>query len=276
MKIDTDKFRIRAGEKVKLSRRRTSVGALTESHKHYKKAIAQKVAEIAEQQRLLYGNGNHSLLLIFQAMDAAGKDSAITHVMSGVNPQGCQVFSFKHPSAEELGHDFLWRTTRNLPARGQIGIFNRSYYEEVLIVRVQREILRAERLPAEASSGGKLWRQRYQSIREMERHLHRNGTQIIKFFSLETMKIVDALPRIDDAALKREEEEAVFGRLRAIGVRLHQRVHGPEGSTGVEWIPDEVTESAEGYVVTMLDKSGRAVEQLHLDRKETVVRRVSL
>ena len=122
------------------------------------------------------------MLLIFQAMDAAGKDSAIKHVMSGVNPQGCQVFSFKHPSPEELDHDFLWRTTRNLPERGRIGIFNRSYYEEVLIVRVHKELLRAENLPQEILDDKNIWDERYRSIRDLEAHLHRNGTRIVKFF----------------------------------------------------------------------------------------------
>ena len=131
---------------------------------------------------MLYANNDHSLLLIFQAMDAAGKDSAIKHVMSGVNPQGCQVTSFKHPSTAELAHDFLWRTTRCLPERGQIGIFNRSYYEEVLIVRVQPEILRSEGLPGEALAARDFWQQRYRSINDLENHLHRNGTRIIKFF----------------------------------------------------------------------------------------------
>jgi len=115
-------------------------------------------------------------------MDAAGKDGAIKHVMSGVNPQGCQVFSFKHPSPEELDHDFLWRTTRNLPERGRIGIFNRSYYEEVLIVRVHKELLRAENLPQEILDDKNIWDERYRSIRDLEAHLHRNGTRIVKFF----------------------------------------------------------------------------------------------
>ena len=138
MKIDCDAFRIHEGEKVHLGRRPTQVRDLYESHPHYEEAIGEQIAELTVQQRLLYANSSHSLLLIFQAMDAAGKDSAIAHVMSGVNPQGCQVHSFKHPSAEELSHDFLWRSMASLPARGQIGIFNRSYYEEVLIVRVYR------------------------------------------------------------------------------------------------------------------------------------------
>src|SRR6185503_1576246 len=119
---------------------------------------------------------------IFQAMDAAGKDGAIKHVMSGVNPQGCQVFSFKHPSLEELDHDFLWRTTRNLPERGRIGIFNRSYYEEVLIVRVHPELLKAEHLPEEPHNAKRFWQDRYRSITELEGHLHRSGTRIVKFF----------------------------------------------------------------------------------------------
>jgi PPK2 family polyphosphate:nucleotide phosphotransferase len=144
--------------------------------------LAAHVKDLSAQQELLYASDSYALLLIFQAMDAAGKDSAIEHVMSGVNPQGCQVFSFKHPSAEELQHDFLWRTTRSLPARGHIGIFNRSYYEEVLITRVHPEILRAEGLPAELLDEKAIWDERYRSILDLESHLDRNGTKIIKFF----------------------------------------------------------------------------------------------
>jgi PPK2 family polyphosphate:nucleotide phosphotransferase len=182
MKIDCDDFRIAEGEKVGLAKRPTTVKPLYESHKRYRARIEEQIAELTVQQSLLYANNSHSLLLIFQAMDAAGKDSAIKHVMSGVNPQGCQVFSFKHPSTAELAHDFLWRTTRCLPERGQIGIFNRSYYEEVLIVRVQPEILRGEGLPSEAFKARDFWQQRYRSITDLESHLHRNGTRIIKFF----------------------------------------------------------------------------------------------
>ena len=131
---------------------------------------------------MLYASNEYSLLLIFQAMDAAGKDSIIKHVMSGVNPQGCQVYSFKHPGPEELAHDFLWNATRRLPERGRIGIFNRSYYEEVLIVRVHPEILQAEGLPGELYEGKHIWRDRFRSIVNLENHLHRNGTQILKFF----------------------------------------------------------------------------------------------
>jgi len=133
-------------------------------------------------QERLYACGRYAILLIFQAMDAAGKDGAIKHVMSGVNPQGCRVFSFKHPSAAELQHDFLWRTTRDLPERGQIGIFNRSYYEEVLIARVHPEILRGEGVPETGNDGRSIWQGRYRSIANLERHLHRNGTRIIKFY----------------------------------------------------------------------------------------------
>jgi len=133
-------------------------------------------------QQLHYASNRHAVLLIFQAMDAAGKDGAIRHVMSGVNPQGCQVFSFKHPSEAELEHDFLWRTTRDLPERGRIGIFNRSYYEEILIVRVHPEILRSEGLPDAVHDDKTLWHDRYRSIADLEKHLHSNGTRIVKFF----------------------------------------------------------------------------------------------
>ena len=143
MKISTKPFRVREGEKVRLKNYPTQVKPFYQSDEDYKKLLATHIKELSERQGLLYAHNRYSLLLIFQAMDAAGKDGAIKHVMSGVNPQGCQVFSFKHPSAEELAHDFLWRTTRDLPERGRIGIFNRSYYEEVLVVRVHPEILRS-------------------------------------------------------------------------------------------------------------------------------------
>ena len=137
---------------------------------------------MSELQQLQYASNRYAVLLIFQAMDAAGKDGAINHVMSGVNPQGCQVFSFKHPSPVELDHDFLWRTTRSLPERGRIGIFNRSYYEEVLIARVHPEILQNERLPDPLTSSKTIWTERYRSIVDLEKHLHCNGTRVIKFF----------------------------------------------------------------------------------------------
>ncbi len=152
------------------------------SKKEYKKLLEEQVEELSELQRLHYASNRYAVLLIFQAMDAAGKDGAIRHVMSGVNPQGCQVFSFKHPSAEELEHDFLWRTTQCLPERGRIGIFNRSYYEEVLIVRVHPEILHSQGLPDGLLDEEAIWHERYRSIVDLENHLYRNGTRIIKFF----------------------------------------------------------------------------------------------
>jgi PPK2 family polyphosphate:nucleotide phosphotransferase len=181
MKIDPAKFRVGQGGKVDLKKWPTRVKACYRSKEHYQELLGEHVAELSELQDSLYADDRYALLLIFQAMDAAGKDGAIKHVMSGINPQGCQVYSFKHPSAEELDHDFLWRTTRNLPERGRIGIFNRSYYEEVLIVRVHPSILESQRIPGGASDGD-VWEKRYDSIRGLERHLHRNGTRILKFF----------------------------------------------------------------------------------------------
>jgi PPK2 family polyphosphate:nucleotide phosphotransferase len=182
MKIKVESFRVREGEKVKLKKWPTKVKAFYDSKEDYQKILETHVAEMSVLQNVLYADNRYALLLIFQAMDAAGKDGAIKHVMSGINPQGCEVFSFKHPSASELAHDFLWRTTICLPERGRIGIFNRSYYEETLIVRVHPEILQAEQIPAELVDPKKIWEQRFQSILNLEKHLHRNGTRIIKFF----------------------------------------------------------------------------------------------
>ena len=182
MKINSKDFRVRPGEKVQLKDWPTVVRPFFESKKQYQKLLDEHVAELISLQRLLYASNRYALLLTFQGVDAAGKDGAIRHVMSGVNPQGCQVFSFTHPSATELKHDFLWRTTRDLPERGRIGIFNRSYYEEVLIARVHPEILRGEGLPNISEDEKTIWRDRYRSIRDLERHLDRNGTRIIKFF----------------------------------------------------------------------------------------------
>jgi len=181
-KIDPDDFRVRAGKNVDLDKWPTRVKPVYHSREEYQTLLAEHAGKLSEQQSRLYADDTYALLLIFQAMDAAGKDSAIKHVMSGINPQGCQVYSFKHPSAEELDHDFLWNAARKLPERGHIGIFNRSYYEEVLIVRVHKEILDAERLPKELLGEKSIWRDRYRSIVNLEDHLHRNGTRIIKFF----------------------------------------------------------------------------------------------
>jgi PPK2 family polyphosphate:nucleotide phosphotransferase len=182
MKIIPKQFRVHEGHAVHLKEWPTKVKSFYKSGNHYEQILAEHIKELSALQGLLYADNRHSLLLIFQAMDAAGKDGAIKHVMSGVNPQGCQVFSFKHPSLEEREHDFLWRTTRCLPERGHIGIFNRSYYEEVLIVRVHPEILRAEALPKESFTDKKIWEQRYRSITDFEKHLQRNGTRVLKFF----------------------------------------------------------------------------------------------
>jgi PPK2 family polyphosphate:nucleotide phosphotransferase len=182
MKINTDDFRVKPGEKVKLKNWSTRIEPLYKSKDDYKKAMAEHIEKLSSLQSLLYADNQYALLLIFQAMDAAGKDGAIKHVMSGVNPQGCQVFSFKHPSSQELQHDFLWRTTRDLPERGKIGIFNRSYYEEVLIARVHPEILKAEQIPEELLDKEIIWEERFHSIVNLEEHLHCNGTKIIKFF----------------------------------------------------------------------------------------------
>jgi PPK2 family polyphosphate:nucleotide phosphotransferase len=149
--------------------------------KKYRKKLRKLVEELEELQRRLYASDKHSVLLVFQAMDAAGKDSTIRAVMSGVDPAGCQVFSFKQPSSEELDHDFLWRTAKSLPQRGRIGIFNRSYYEEVLVVRVHPEYLGGQKLPYRVDLD-ELWQQRYESIRDHEKHLARNGTVVLKFW----------------------------------------------------------------------------------------------
>lgn len=180
--IVTKSFRVQPEEKMDLGSRATTVKPLFKSKKEYHHMLDSHVEELSALQRLHYSSGRYAMLLIFQGMDAAGKDGAIRHVMSGVNPQGCQVFSFKQPSAEELDHDFLWRTNRCLPERGRIGIFNRSYYEEVLIVRVHPEILLSQRLPKQLPDAKTIWLDRYRSIVNLEAHLHRNGTKIIKFF----------------------------------------------------------------------------------------------
>jgi len=182
MNIDIKDFRVPVKGDLKLDNWPTRVEPIYRSKSEYRKLLKAQIAELNEQQQLHYADDRHALLLIFQAMDAAGKDGAIKHVMSGINPQGCQVFSFKRPSAKELDHDFLWRTTQSLPERGRIGIFNRSYYEEVLVVRVHPEILRNQKLPGDLVDPDKIWRQRYQSITDLEDHLYRNGTRVIKFF----------------------------------------------------------------------------------------------
>ena len=177
----TKPFRITNGRAFRLADHDPDDTGSFDSKDQAAELLARGLESLREQQEKLYAQGTWAILLIFQAMDAAGKDSTITHVMSGLNPQGCQVSSFKAPSAEELGHDFLWRTTVRLPERGRIGAFNRSYYEEVLIVRVHKEILGAERLPPAVISR-RIWRERFEDISCFERHLRRNGVIVLKFF----------------------------------------------------------------------------------------------
>ena len=181
MKINSKDFLVKEGKKIEITKWPTIVRPVYKSKEQYRQMLKEHIEELSSLQNLLYASNRYSVLLIFQSMDAAGKDSSIKHVMSGVNPQGCQVFSFKHPSTEELEHDFLWRTTTCLPERGRIGIFNRSYYEEVLIVRVHPEILDSEGLDGK-SNKKIVWQERYNSIIDLENHLYRNRTRIIKFF----------------------------------------------------------------------------------------------
>ena len=174
-------YRIDRGKNFKLKNFDPASTAHIHSKQHAQELLQKGIAEMAELQDKLYAQDRWAVLLVFQAMDAAGKDGAIKHVMSGVNPQGCQVFSFKSPSSEDLNHDFLWRTSKCLPERGHIGIFNRSYYEEVLVVRVHPDILDNERIPANLR-GKDTWDERFEDIRNFERYLSRNGIIVRKFF----------------------------------------------------------------------------------------------
>jgi len=181
MKIDTSDYCIRPGQKVRLKDLPTTGKPIYSSKEEYQELLKKHVKRLSELQELHYASDRYALLLVFQGMDAAGKDGAVRHVMSGVNPQGCEVSSFKQPSATELQHDFLWRSTQRLPERGRIGIFNRSYYEEVLAVRVHPELLANEGLIEEARDKN-FWKKRYRSIVDLEDHLYRNGTRIVKIF----------------------------------------------------------------------------------------------
>jgi PPK2 family polyphosphate:nucleotide phosphotransferase len=182
MKIHPNDFRVDEGDKVNLRKWPTLIKPVYQSKAGYQKLLRQHVEQLSAMQQLHYSTNRHALLIILQGMDAAGKDGVIRHVMSGVNPQGCQVSSFKAPSASELQHDFLWRTSQDLPERGHIGIFNRSYYEEVLVVRVHRRLLADEGLAQTPRDDAKLWHDRYRSITDLERHLSSNGTRVVKFF----------------------------------------------------------------------------------------------
>lgn len=182
MNIELKDYRVQKGDEIDLKKRKTSVDPVYRSEAHYKKILAGHVSKLSDVQERHYAANNHAMLVIVQAMDAAGKDGIIRHVMSGVNPQGCQVSSFKRPTAAELGHDFLWRTTAKLPERGQIGIFNRSYYEEVLITKAHPGILEDEGLPDSGRKHAAFWKERYRSITNFERHLHANDTRIVKIY----------------------------------------------------------------------------------------------
>ena len=182
MTIDSKSYHVPPGKKLNLSEWPTVAPPLTQSKKHYQKLLEEHINDLSALQQLHYASNRHALLVIFQGMDGAGKDGAIKHVMSGINPQGCEVSSFKQPNAEELEHDFLWRTTCRLPERGRIGIFNRSYYEEVLVVRVHPEDLRNEGLSKELRDDKSKWEDRYRSIVDFEQHLDRNNTRVVKVF----------------------------------------------------------------------------------------------
>lgn len=182
MKIHSKDYMVKEDAKIRLKKWPTRVKPYYKSKEDYQEILVRHIDGLSKLQGKLYASNKYAILLIFQSLDAGGKDGAIKHVMSGVNPQGCEVHSFKHPSAEELEHDFLWRTTRSLPERGHIGIFNRSYYEEVLILRVHPELLKGENLPDSLVDKDSIWKERYKSIVQLENHLYRNGTRIIKFF----------------------------------------------------------------------------------------------
>ena len=182
MKIDTTLFLAQPGAKIFLKKWPTVMGPFYGSKEQYQELLDKQIALLSSLQALLYASSTYSLLLIFQAMDAAGKDGAIKHVMSGIDPQGCEVYTFKRPSAQDLKHDFLWRAVCRLPERGRIGIFNRSYYEEVLVVRVHPEILQRQGVPEPLLNVKTVWRERYKSINDLEEHLCKNGTRIIKFY----------------------------------------------------------------------------------------------
>lgn len=180
--MNIEKFRVSENSKLKLKDLETDFTGDYQNKEEAEEVLRQNVKKLSDFQDALYAENKQSLLVIFQAMDAAGKDGAIEHVFSGINPQGVQVFSFKQPSAEELEHDFLWRCSKNLPERGRIGIFNRSYYEDVLIVRVHKAILENQPLPDAVKNDKDIWKKRFEAIRNFEKYLTENGIQVIKFF----------------------------------------------------------------------------------------------
>jgi PPK2 family polyphosphate:nucleotide phosphotransferase len=235
------KYRVEGGKHFRLKNFDPAETGLSESKKRADELLQEGIARTADLQDKLYAQDSWSLLLIFQAMDAAGKDGIIKHVMTGINPQGCQVYSFKTPSARELQHDFLWRTTINLPERGHIGIFNRSYYEEVLVVRVHPEILKNQQLPP-SLVGKKIWDERFEDIRCFERHMARSGTVIRKFFLNVSKKEQKA------RFLARLEEPEKNWKFSAADI--HERKYWDEYEQAYEeMIRNTATEQAPWYVV---------------------------
>jgi len=230
--------------------------------------LARGVERLGELQNRLYADDRWSLLVIFQAMDAAGKDGTIAHVMSGINPQGCQIFSFKAPSSEELDHDFLWRTGKCLPERGRIGIFNRSYYEEVLVVRVHPEFLARQRLPEGLAEGDKLWRHRFDAINALERHLTRSGTRVLKFFlhvSKEEQK-KRFLERIDNPAKNWKFSELDVAERRHWGEYM-EAYQEMIRHTGTKWAPWHVVPADNKWFTRVVVGATivAALEKLDLD-----------
>ena len=260
MKIKAGQFRAEAADTIDLAKLPTAVDPFYTSTKSYKKRLDRHIHKLSSLQRLHYASGHYGLLLIFQGMDAAGKDGAIRHVMSGVNPQGCQVFSFKAPSVEELHHDFLWRTTCRLPERGRIGIFNRSYYEDVLVARVHPEILHGHGLADELIDEQKIWKQRYRSIRDFEAHLHRNGTRVVKFFL--------HLSKDEQAARLRARIDAPEKNWKFGPADIQERSHWDEYMQAYgDCVSATTTEHAPWYIVPADDKENARliISQVVLD-----------
>ncbi len=258
MKIKTEDYQIPEGAVIDLRKWPTRVAPLYKSKKKYRSLLAAQTKALVPLQRLLYAFNRHAVLLIFHGMDTAGKDGAIRHVMSGINPQGCQVFSFKQPSSEELDHDFLWRTAKRLPERGRIGIFNRSYYEEVLIVRVHPELLLGQGLPSESLNERAIWSERYHSIVEHEVHLHRSGTKIIKFFLhlSEDEQRKRLLKRIDDPERnwKLSEADVEERKLWAYYMRAYETCLAATSTTDNPWyaIPADDKRNARLIISTII------------------------
>ncbi|MDZ4815522.1 MAG: polyphosphate kinase 2 family protein [Verrucomicrobiota bacterium] len=248
LKIKLDQFRALEGKKVRVQKYPTSIEDLYDSKDEYEKRLSEYRKEVQKLQDVLYANDRYSILLVFQAMDAAGKDGAIKHVMSGINPAGCQVYSFKKPSNEELDHDFLWRTTKSLPERGRIGIFNRSYYEEVLVTKVHPEILDGQRLPGELlKDRKKLFQSRYEDIRNFEKYIHRNGVHVVKFF-LNVSKDEQA-----DRLLKRIEDPVKHWKVSPADVAERQHWNQYMEAYSVA-ISETTTNDSPWYIVPADDK----------------------